>query len=454
MDKNHKLSLTTLTPVFIGSEEGSNLSPITDYIFDHGSVKIIDQKKFEVLLNRDINMVDDFVSQVKNKLYSFDLKDFIVKKLNTSIEQLTKATIEVEGLLSSNTIYTFVSTVGKPFIPGSSIKGAIRTAIIYNYLTNTDKGKIIIEKLLNKASNFFKELNELFEKKKNQKLNDDEYKKFKSLSSYKSNEKEFSKIYNELRLFKDEVYGHDFRHIQISDSETYDLSDTKITELPRTYLTKTQDKTSQWKQVLKDNISREFTLSIKPEIKDNYLSKINNNSLQSLFNLINTFSRDFIEFELNRYAEFSSNKSIKNKLTSSKTFYESLLKTIEQANNNYGVIRIGGGKTYFDNSIGLALYKNNQEKFKEFRKLLGFWKHRSGSISFVEEDSPITRTFYHSQGELYPIGWVIIYPEEQKEIIKNIALLKNKENNLTISTNNEDPIELLKQKFKVTKSKH
>src|SRR3989304_2639019 len=140
---NHKLNLTTLTPVFIGSDQGLDLSATTDFIVDSDKIKIIDQRKIETILSKDVELINEFVSEVKNYAYSFNLKNFIENKLNTSVEGLTKGTIDIDGTLGSNSISTHISTVGKPYIPGSSIKGAIRTAIIYNFLSASSDGKKI-----------------------------------------------------------------------------------------------------------------------------------------------------------------------------------------------------------------------------------------------------------------------------------------------------------------------
>ena len=91
------------------------------------------------------------------------------------------------------------------------------------------------------------------------------------------------------------------------------------------------------------------------------------------------------------------------------------------------------------------MYKKDAAAFKDFRKLLGFWKHHSGNRSFVEEDSPITRTFYNDHNDLCPIGWVVVYSDAQKEFV-NDSLATSK-------VNSADSMELLKQKFKITKTK-
>ena len=260
--------------------------------------------------------------------------------------------------------------------------------------------------------------------KNSRRFSESEFKRFKVLEKSKNNEKAFSKIYNEFNLFQDSASGHDFRHILINDSEKIEPSDTKITELPRTYLIKDRDKTSQWKQVLKENITTQFLMKVEEDFKDSFLAILNSNSEESLIRFINTFSKDVIDFELDMYKEFSQKKEITKKLNAAIDFYKWLKNIIEKSNNKFAVMRIGGGKTYFDNSIGLALFKKDKEGFKNFRKLLGLWKH--WDRSFVEENSPITRTYYVKEDQLLPIGWTIIYKDELPTVFNKLISIKNK----------------------------
>jgi len=155
--------------------------------------------------------------------------------------------------------------------------------------------------------------------------------------------------------------------------------------------------------------------------------------------MINKFSLDVIEFELERFHDFvntaKNKEAIRNKVHSISEFYQRLKDIIISSNNKWAIIRIGGGKTYFDNSIGLALYKKDSEKFKQFRKSLGFWKHRSGK--FVEEASPITRTFYldnKSNGYL-PIGWTVIYFDDDIETIETLFSSETNPKGTSMQTN-------------------
>jgi len=455
---NEKFKIQTITPVFIGNDQGSELSPITDYVVKRDKLLLIDQNKFENLLNENLEILDEFVFEVKNNTKNFDLEFFIEKKLNIAAESLSREIFEVVGYLGKNSIKTFINSAGRPYIPGSTIKGAIRTAIIYNWLQKTNAGLHIVNRMLtlyeeinylnekleneqneNKKKNLIQKIEEIEDfiqnaeqiitLKSKRKLENEEKKELRRIDKSKHI---YGKIYNEFVIFSGNKFGHDFRHIQISDTNFFDLSQTKIIELIREYLIKNETKTSQWVQVLKNQVETEFNFKIEKTFKDNFLQPINKNSYSEIFQMINTFSRDVVEFEIEQMNNFinltQNNQAMKDKLQSVIDFYKDLKEKINASENKWAFVRIGGGKTYFDNSIGLALFKHNKEQFKVFRKLLGFWKHRSGG--FVEEDSPITRTFYleNKLNKFLPIGWTVMYPETEISAINKLFGTEREEN--------------------------
>jgi len=421
---NEKIKLTTLTPIFIGGDQANDLSPITDFVVEQDKLHIIDQRKFENLLSNDPELVNEYVNLVKQGY--FDLKSFIENKLNSTVEELSKKIFSIQNYPGQGEIKAFVTSSGNVFVPGSTIKGAIRTAIIYNFLSQSNDGKRKVENILHEGSINYITLDELLKAKKKRKLDNTEFKKFKELTNKRNLEKTFNRFYNELYLFKNQEFGHDFRHLQVSDSKFFNDENTEVVQLTREYLIKDKTKTAPWQQILKKQVETEFNLKIEKNFNDNFLKPLNSGNYKELFKMINKFTVDFLEFELERFDEFIKNgKGDKNKLqeTLSGTidFYEDLKQKVKFVNDMCAVIRIGGGKTYFDNSIGLALYKKDKDKFKQFRKLLGFWKHRS-SGGFVEEDSPITRTFYYdkSLNQYLPIGWSVIYFEKDKEDVRKL----------------------------------
>jgi CRISPR-associated protein Csm5 len=130
--KTYKMKLTTLSPVFIGG--GEELSAL-DYCYDKNShqLKIIDEEKFAKFLVEK-HLLDDFMNFVmsnKNaKLYNWG-KSKNITLINCPIYKKTYNNIDIK----SNDINLFVKdNHDKAYIPGSSIKGAIRTAVLSQML--------------------------------------------------------------------------------------------------------------------------------------------------------------------------------------------------------------------------------------------------------------------------------------------------------------------------------
>jgi len=148
-----KLEIETLSPLHIG--DGSTLIPL-EYVLEDGLVKVVNldfllealPEKIASQLGEKMVPMHDFLNRKnqghllrKPELYSRkiklsdgargDLKD----DLDPHKTQINKAQIK-----------TFVKTGGKPFIPGSSIKGAIRTALAYHILKEARGEKV--EKIL------------------------------------------------------------------------------------------------------------------------------------------------------------------------------------------------------------------------------------------------------------------------------------------------------------------
>lgn len=147
--KVYRMSLTTLSPIFIGSGEELNKSM---YVYNNREIMIIDERKLikELLLRK--GLYESFL----NECYSgnLNLTNFLERHLNGYKDMdIYKYKImsysDVKTNSKFNNINTFIkSSNGKPYIPGSSIKGAIRTAIIYGEIMNNK----------NKYNNIFKDI--------------------------------------------------------------------------------------------------------------------------------------------------------------------------------------------------------------------------------------------------------------------------------------------------------
>lgn len=142
----HKMRLKVLSPIFIGGDSGKDLGKL-DYAFDRTNkiVYVIDQNKWIKYLIKN-KRLEDFLSAAENKsgrIYLFEWLSAMWKdgKLKESprnilpiLSKYSYSTADIDTN-QMNDIKRFVRGIDdKPYIPGSSIKGAIRTAILSSYL--------------------------------------------------------------------------------------------------------------------------------------------------------------------------------------------------------------------------------------------------------------------------------------------------------------------------------
>jgi len=150
INQNYNLKIEILSPVHVGGGSEKNWVQGIDYIIDEGLLYVIDTEK---LYNKLIDI------QLQNNKTALDVYTNALSKNNISeIEKLLRANqIDFDDI--SDTSYHFDNKdenktpsseikslirngLGKPYIPGSSIKGAIKS-ILFNYLFRKVRPKVI-----------------------------------------------------------------------------------------------------------------------------------------------------------------------------------------------------------------------------------------------------------------------------------------------------------------------
>lgn len=131
-----KLVLEMLTPVHIGS--GDVIEPyeyvITDRLHKINLVKFIssldptEREEFLELSSTDMMRTRKFI---KEKARLSEVSEYSTRVSKDAGSIYNDKLNDPENILS---IQTFIKTAEKPFIPGSSVKGAIRTAMLYSSL--------------------------------------------------------------------------------------------------------------------------------------------------------------------------------------------------------------------------------------------------------------------------------------------------------------------------------
>ncbi|MGE5364151.1 MAG: type III-A CRISPR-associated RAMP protein Csm5 [Bacteroidota bacterium] len=126
-------SINTITPVHIS---GGNIISPPGYIYHDNKVHYVVPDRLAELLG------DDEFSRLMLHFYapSRDSNMKISDTVRKYLPSVTSQTAECSFDPQNKQIRRFISTAGQVFIPGSSLKGLFRTAILYDYLKNSEDG--------------------------------------------------------------------------------------------------------------------------------------------------------------------------------------------------------------------------------------------------------------------------------------------------------------------------
>lgn len=153
--KTYKARLIVKTPTFVGS--GKQYTRL-DYIKQNNVINVIDEEKFFKMLvtQRLDDEYERFVMKGKPSLTKFYNEHTMHKRL---FDGCVKYKIGTNGLEPSNIACFIRNSEDRPYIPGSSIKGAIRTAVLtemikdnlFDSFGETEKEK---EECINRCNNY------------------------------------------------------------------------------------------------------------------------------------------------------------------------------------------------------------------------------------------------------------------------------------------------------------
>lgn len=368
-----KCKLKTITPVHIGS--GENYSP-SEYINSKAklrgkkvdTIKRVDVSKLYSKLNDDEK--DDYIHHLSS--YSMSLDDYFKdkSKLSSDVYRYT-ALKKFNEQIKVNEIKENIKTLDKSYIPGSSIKGSIRTAIAYDLIEKKDIDKIYVN-LRNGKYRLDKYSDKVIE---NLFFNDDYYKKNPSYSSL-------------------------MRFLQITDSSTVNF--------PSVYAILTKKATERYDMVnhkKNRNIVFNFLETIPAGKTLNFDIIVNYNhdvhrqinlrekktyfDIDTLKETIYNFSKDYIEYE----QDFAYNYGFKE--------FQNFYNDLDSKNTKKEpLMLIGSGTGFMSKTIGMKAKKLNPSKFEEIAKTAP----RSYNYEF-----PKSRRITTMGGK--PLGWVKLITE-------------------------------------------
>lgn len=166
----YKMKLEVLTPLHIGGADYKSKLDKKEYVFDKdkGTLTLIDSEKFIIFLIKK-NLFDEYIFYIQKNLTSkkneqdknIKLIDFLKNKdIYKNIDEFRKKTpIKIDAEIEEmNDIKLMLRNLqGKPYIPGTSIKGALVNFLLVNYIINNrdkfknEKNKIL--EIAQKANN-------------------------------------------------------------------------------------------------------------------------------------------------------------------------------------------------------------------------------------------------------------------------------------------------------------
>ncbi len=477
-----RLKVWVLSPLAIRNE--ISLSPLTDY-------HILDRKIYYLDTDKLLNFIAEkgWLYEFENKVLEFSedqsgVKEtgaikknhFIAKFLEerkASIGPFLQDCPRVKCLLKDDRpwvrLQQTVKNEGGAYIPASSIKGAIRTSIMYHWLTQTEDGKTrladfvenIKADLKAKIAAIDKISYRNYKAKEKGNLTDDQKKELKTQEA--ENKKTLIARFEEFEaeittcIFGDMDGKYNAAsYLKIADSTIVPYENLIVVPLQKKYrenaeTRKKREKKKEFSPSLQELITVgshfEFKISIPELALDKKILKgiecynniLNTNrGLLNLFKLVKTFNREYLELEIGRLDGFMEDGKDENKgkayddaeLWSFHDQLKILKKELLSLKSNESMLCIGFGKSIFLNTTMMAISKLDREVFRNIVKNL--YPNHPANKYF-----PISYYMTSIDQKDYPLGWIKICDENESLYVEKFDLPDYKMESLK----NEDEIQ-------------
>lgn len=411
VNTKHRFRLRTVTPVSIGADEAEALSPYADYVLspDGQSVYYLDQRKIEQAV-LEANLLDEYVTSIANRMdnnrSNFNLDQFIRQRLRLDPEDVAKQVADNHGLERNNrlNVQAIVKEAQRPYIPGSTLKGVFRSAMLYDWLTKTKAGEPELDTYVNAIPDLEKAMAEFLRLKRTFK----QQRLFKEFDAAKRTLAEAERrFFREENLLGKLNEGPLARFIQVSDSSFASNHVLGIYATRRIRLQPNPKARGQERDIPtpREAIGPDATLTFsitvpKKGLPDHHpLAYWSEKSTTDILALLSQFSNDCIANELYEIRQ-ANNRNFQQDIDALEEFYANLQ---HRANKGAVFFRLGFGKTVYDNSLALALLNGFEDDAKRGEDAFLGYRRAMWGIPDFRQNYPVTRTVT-AEGE--PLGWV------------------------------------------------
>ncbi len=445
-----QLQLTTLSPVAI--RNGETLSPLTDYHIQDTNFYFVDSDKLleEIAENGWLAEFEERVAEYTGnhsegtETGAREKKQFIQKFLkdkevaiNPYLKKETPLLCNIKSEEKWVQLHTTLKGLHGAYIPASTTKGAIRTAVLYQWLMTCDEGKKELESLISTYKDWIQKRvekkNNINKQRKTAKENNEIEKEKEFKGQLKEQEKDNKQeILNRLNAYEKKigevVFGNEeggfsiATFLKVSDSITFSYGDLQVGSLAKKYREDEETKEKRGKEftpALQEFIGvnkksgidfslSNLSLDLQSPRRKGYLSGIltAKNGLAELFKALKLFSKDYLAFEIARLKGFQEGEKtgryyIEEELAGFHQTLEGLNKICLGLKPNEAMLCLGFGKSVFMNTVLLAISKTDREVFTNIIKML-YPNHPK------QKFFPISYYTTSIGQQDYPFGWVKI----------------------------------------------
>ena len=356
-----RYEIEIISPLHIGN--GRELSPI-EYLVDKKFYRI----NMDSLFKEKEFDIDGFVEDIKLGLFSIENYKELAKKNKEYVIDISNS---AEKNIKGKNVKEFIKSGGRVYVPGSSIKGAIRTAVMWYVLKNNAElyGKMeeyIDEIVSGKIKKNKKEVDDEIEK--NVFGEDPKYDLFKAIQISDGNILPVDKLrVDEVKILSTNFSGYTWKNfftfIEAMKIGTKFGIDIKIDEF-----------------FTKEDISRELGF----DDKIGYLKKIEE--------ICRDYSKELIDYELNFFKKYN----VRGELNEIIKFYEELKK------KDGVLLRLSWGAGWHSMTAGRVL---QEEMLEELRKIYEMGKRRNPPW-YVNPFPKTRRIIFEDDKPKYPLGWI------------------------------------------------
>lgn len=381
MNNLYNISLTALSPLHMGT--GHTLTSVGEFITTNSSVNIIDQQALNQLLENTEGLRHLFLQHIVEKQENSNVFQFFRDKaIDKQIKYTRSLPLHAENFNpeSNNLLELHIDTGGGKYVPGSSIKGTLRSIFFAGAILNDPTlKKKVTDIILASRTDLFNI------KKKVQELEND--------------------------LFHD-----DMEHFKVRDSNLFSDEDICVEVAKRVHLFGVS---SEGLDTLREciNIGAEtsFELAVDPNFKNPLLTFFNSeNAIASMFALINDLITKYIQFESDVLSQ-SNHASAKSLITELKA----LQNQVKEGKNERAYLRFGKGKSFY--FIVMLPFLDAEAR----NKVLELMKVEASSVHIF----PKTRLL-NDANKMF--GWVCL--EHMKKPVIEIPMFDNKISELVKDT--------------------